>query len=122
MNIEQLLLNDYKEFKTNPIISTADRCFQKRVIDDYGKKYYITVYYYNSFIDGHTRESYEIDLQFNKTVNDIGFTHNIKIFGFGKYDEEEKVLKYDEINIKDIEDHVEDIWLKNDFDYYEFWN
>lgn len=122
MNIEQLLLNDYKEFKVNPIISTADRCFQKRVVDDYGKKYYITVYYYNFFINGHTRESYEIGLQFNKTVNDIELTHNIEIFGFGEYDEKERVLKYDKINIKDIEDHVEDIWLKNDFDYYEFWN
>ena len=122
MNIEQLLLNDYKEFKANPIISIADRCFQKKVVDDYGKKYYITIYYYNSFINGHTRESYEIGLQFNKTVNDIELTHNIKIFGFGEYDEKERVLKYDKINIKDIEDHVEDIWLKNDFDYYEFWN
>lgn len=122
MNIEQLLLNDYKEFKVSPIINSANRAFQKSIIDDYGKKYYINVYYYNSFINGHTRESYEIDLHFNKTVNDIEFIHNILIFGFGKYDEEEKVLKYDEINIKDIEDHVEDIWLKNDFDYYEFWN
>lgn len=121
MNIQELLDNGYEEFKSNSIRRKAHRAFQKRVDNDIGKKYFITIYYYNSFTDNINRESYKIDLQFNKTVNDIELTHDITIFEFGEYDEKEKVLKYDKINIKDIEDHIEDIWLKNNFNYYELW-
>ena len=121
MNIQELLDNGYKEFKPNPIIRKADRAFQKRVENDIGKKYFITIYYYNSFTDNIDRESYEIDLQFNKIVDNIEFTNNILIFGFGNYNEEKKIIEYDNVNIKDVEKYIEELWSKNEFEYYELW-
>ena len=61
-------------------------------------------------------------MQFNKIVDNIEFTNNILIFGFGNYNEEKKIIEYDNVNIEDIEKHIEELWSKNEFEYYELWD
>lgn len=118
MTVQELLDNGYKEFRPNSIITSANKSFQKRVSDDIGKKYFITVNYFEPYEDK-PYPSFEVDLQFEKKIDNITVVHNILLFGFAVYDEEKQINDYSLMSIKTIEEHIESVWNSLNFEYHE---
>jgi len=117
---QKMVDNGYNIFKSS--FKTAIRGFQKKIKDDKGIKYFITIWHYNhaeqlqrdDILQG---DSYTADSQFrfNKTIKDA--TCNIEYWG--------EVLPneyWEVITLKDIEDFFEDFFNKMKPDYYELWD
>ena len=107
MITDEILTNKgYKKFKPSPwqhesITDLFQKCFK----DKHGKKYFITVNKWKSWIHPHTGEefppAYEITVQFtfNENPVDMNFFH------------------WDHLD--QAEEKIEEIWKKCGFDYYE---
>lgn len=115
MDIQNLIDSGYKEFRNN-WKAEGTVSLQKRFRNEKGTKYFVNIYYYKNEKFG---DSYEVELQFNKTFRNQDYTMDITIFSFGKYNQKTEKNDYNGINISDIEEFIEDIWLKNEFKYYE---
>lgn len=115
----KLINAGYKEFNQNSIISSAEIGYQKRFRDENGDtKYFITWDEYEPIL--HFKgKGYEIHLQFEKEFKGRKYTVNMTIFSFFDYDSEKEQRVYDNVSVTDIEEMIEEIWKKNNFEYYE---
>ena len=117
---QEMVDNGYKIFTSS--FKKAIRGFQKKIKDDKGIKYFITIWHYNHAEqlqrdDILQKDSYTADCQFrfNKTIKDA--TCNVEYWG--------EVLPneyWEVITLKEIEDFFEDFFNKMKPDYYELWD
>ena len=100
MTIEQLIENDYKEYK--PIkTQSCDRVFQKAISDETGKKYFIDVEYFNTIIHGNEHQGYEFVLNFETDKYNL----NTRFYG--------------NESLEEMEQEIEDFFIRNKFNYYK---
>lgn len=109
MTDEYILSKGYKEFKPTQIDSpNVIKCFQKRFDDDKGKKYFITIKKWD-WREFHGEDmpdySYELGTQLYK--KDFHYPLNLTFFSGWTVD--------------DVENHLEEIWNPDIYDYYEEW-
>lgn len=116
MTPKKLIESGYKEFDV-PRIKRAQRAFQKRFWDGEDTKYFITVYYYNHSYIGLDDFSFDVDLQFYKIYKGKEITVNITLFGMFDFDAENEERVFFDIDF--VEDYVEELFLKNEFEYYK---
>ena len=104
---QSLLDNGYKIFSQN--INSAIRGFQKRIIDDTGVKYFVTIYHYNHAEqlgrddipkeDSYTSES---QFTFQEATSDLSYWEK-------------------DISLEDIENFFSSFWESMKPDYYEIY-
>lgn len=117
---KSLLDNGYKIFNPNGL-NSALRGFQKRFDNDFGKKYFITIWHYNHSEsmqrnDIPKGDSYECDSQFR--FNKIGKDQTCNILFWGDFTPNE----YREITtLRDVESFFENAFDSFGADYYEEW-
>lgn len=112
---QEMVDKGYKIFKSG--WNNSLRGFQKRFDDEYGKKYFITIWHYNhgeqsGREDIKPRDTYTADTQF--TFNKFDTTCNIEYWGEVLPNEYRK-----NISLSHIESFFEDFWNKMKPDYYE---
>ena len=110
MNDTELLENGYAQFKPSSFDEEGvETCFQKRITDKVGKKYFITVNKYNLDIhlpDGKiSGPSYEFTVYFTNKANNCPV----------------RILFYAGWSIKEAEDIAEKLWQTGLWNYYETW-
>lgn len=96
---EQLLLEKgYKKFNEQRHLY-CDTFYQKRVKDAYGDtKYFINCYEYNFPREKEPRYEFKIYFEKNK------LNYMITIYG--------------EVNLEEVEQEIERLWIENKFNYY----
>jgi len=116
---KKLFDNGYKSFVDN--CKNSIRGFQKRIIDEYGTKYFINAYHYNHSkqigkTDLPEQDTYYFECQFlieekkkHQVVN-LGFSADFLPHKFSK-----KLT-----NLKEVEDFYEKAWNNMMADYYEY--
>jgi hypothetical protein len=109
MTDEYILSKGYKEFKPTQFDgSNVIKCFQKRFDDDKGKKYFITIKKWD-WREFHREDmpdySYELETQLYK--KDSHCPLNLTFFNGWTVD--------------DVENHLEEMWNPDIYDYYEEW-
>lgn len=132
MNVDKTIYNffeqemidaGYKIFKSS--IKQAIRGFQKRFDDEYGKKYFITIWHWNHkkqnpIWNCAERDTYECETQLNVDKNNKELTVDISVMANVLPDE------FNEGNnlttLTDIEDFFEKTWNDMSKPYYEYWD
>lgn len=104
MNNQDLIDAGYKRYGPSPNQEFETDLFEKCIRDDKGKKYYIHIYRYDFGADsrGDHIILYEAKVQLN-TKNEIGINVTF-INGW---------------ELKEMEQHCEDLWNSGLYDYYE---
>jgi hypothetical protein len=117
---QEMIDKGYTPFTSS--FNNSLRGFQRRIIDDVGKRYYITIWHYNHAEqlerdDVPKEDSYTADCQFRFDKGGKDCTCNIEFWG--------DVLpnKYRSVTtLKDVEDFFEKFWYLMKPDYYEKYN
>ena len=117
---QEMIDSGYNIFKSS--FKEAIRGFQKRIKDDKGTKYFITIWHYNHAEqlqrnDIEPRDSYTADSQFRFNKDNKDSTCNIDFWGDNFPNEYREVT-----TLKDIENFFEKFFIKMKPDYYELWN
>jgi hypothetical protein len=117
---QEMVDNGYNIFTSS--FNTAIRGFQKRIKDDKGTKYFITIWHYNHAeqlqrSDIEQRDSYTTDSQFRFNKGNKDCTCNIEFWGDTFPNEYREVT-----TLKDIENFFEEFFNKMQPDYYELWH
>ncbi len=98
---DKVLLNSgYKEYEVPAFTLYANRFYQKRIKDKKGTKYFIDVYEYE-IQDGY---DYEFVMCTSKEE---------------KFHVRTLIYRADLMTIEEIEEEIENIWKRCEFDYYE---
>ena len=107
----ELLARGYKKWvsETTRIFKMTDSLYQKKVIDNKGKKYFIDIYYYPAGRYGNRdmEESIQAEVQFHNGDGITDNTMNVQLF-----------VK----DIDKIEEVFENMWVKLGLNYYELWS
>lgn len=103
---KRLIEKGYKEFKPEPFKSLSiSTGYQKRFDDKIGKKYFISIYKWKSWVHPTTQEvipeSYEYEIQFTRGGKALD------------------LLFHSSWDIDDVEHQVEFLWETGYYDYYE---
>lgn len=114
---EKLLVdNGYKIFEHS--YNNSLRGFQKRMVDDIGIRYFISIYHYN-----HGRQipncddysdHYTFDVQFTLGENGKESTINFEFNGDFIHNEYRQP-----ITLKEAEEHIYKVWKTMNYEYYE---
>ena len=118
---QELIDSGYKIFKS--AFSYSIRGFQKRLDDDKGKKYFITIWHWNhgkqhpEWNNAPDKDSYEFDLQFSIGKYQRELIVNLKITGKNLPDEYEGEI----ISLAETEEFIEKTWKDMGCPYYETW-
>lgn len=118
---QELIDNGYRIFSSS--IKSAIRGFQKRFDDDFGKKYFITIWHYNlkkqhpEFTTAPAGDSYTFDLQFRLNKRKKEITVDLDIWGKVLPDEYEGEI----ITLNEMEEFIEKTWINFGKPYYESW-
>ena len=112
MNDKDIEKAGYKRFDYLPLFHEGATTFwQKRIVDDIGKKYFIDVYRYDFPEHPYTGDkiptSYEFSMQFCKD----GDALNVELLS-----------SWNDKSIEEIEAFIEEMWTKLNLDYYEKWD
>ncbi len=112
LTVEQFLENGYKRFENKgKQVSSADFGLQKRIEDDIGKKYFITVWVYDwtkyPWYNHPKKLSFAPDVQLQLQS---GMHVNMEM------------LLNDDSTIEEIEAFFEKAWVEFDCQYYEKWD
>jgi len=115
---KSLVDNGYKFFKDN--WKNSIRGFQKKIIDDYGTKYFITGYHYNhkkqlQRVDLEDRDSYSFDVQFRLEKQGKDACVDLRFSADFLPNEWRPIT-----TLQDVEDFYENAWNDMMADYYEF--
>jgi hypothetical protein len=114
---QELIDNGYKIFQDN--WKSSIRGFQKRIVDDKGTKYFITLYHYNfkkqhPEWDALEKDSYQFDVQFR--IDKEGKDNCIDV----RYSADVLPNEYRPVTtLKEIERFFEEFFITFNVDYYE---
>lgn len=111
---EDWVAQGYKKFESNLYLN-AEFGLQKCLEDEIGKRYFITVWVYDSNklsynVEGASRWAFQPETQFfiNDTTFDMRLHHsNSEIYGI--------------MSIDEVENFFHNAWTAMDCDYYETW-
>lgn len=127
-DFERDLVNSgYKFFKDN--WKNSIRGFQKKIVDEFGVKYFITGYHYNfgkTYENAEDRDSYSFDVQFSIDQYRGVDSNGDSIYGKSKtidlrFSADFLPNKYRPITtLKEVEEFYEKSWNDMLADYYEY--
>lgn len=108
MKDREIIDKGYKEFKPDPIhYKGIMKCFQKRFDDDIGKKYFININKWDW-------TDYDIMPQ------DCTYEFEVQLYSKGKHNPI-NLKFFNGWDIDSVEEHMNNIWNSNIYDYYEEW-
>lgn len=111
LTVQDWLDRGYIQFPQQGEFNNADFGLQKRIDDEHGKKYFITVWVYDwskyPNVYQHRRYSFEPDLQFKLPD---GMYFNVKL------------LLDNEATVESVEKTIEEMWNNLECQYYERWD
>ena len=105
MDDKEILENGYHEYEPTCFHSDGiTKCFQKRFDDDIGKKYFIDIHKWDYDHGDYHHLSYEFSVQLHYNDKPIDLT------------------LFNNWEIKDVEEWIEEVWKDMGCDYYERWD